>query len=149
MQKQSSGGVLGKKVLLENSQKSQENTCAGVSFLIKYFLVPKLNISLLDFLFDVSFYVQEIIVCQKGKIKFENCKIFRKNILQTKCFTKYSKPPKLVFTYFLKTSCRSSRPEVICEKVLLKLLLNTCGSPFKQSQSLFFNEFQVEGLQLY
>ena len=35
IQKQSSGGVLQKKVFLEISQNSQENTCARVSFLRK------------------------------------------------------------------------------------------------------------------
>ena len=35
-QKQSSRGVLQKKVFLEISRNSQENTCAGVSFLIKF-----------------------------------------------------------------------------------------------------------------
>ena len=88
MQKQSSGGVLGKKVLLKNSQKSQENTCAGVSFLIKYFLVPKLNISLLDFLFDVSFYVQEIIVCQKGKNKIAKLQNISQKYFANKMFHK-------------------------------------------------------------
>ena len=34
-QKQSPGGVLSKKVLLKISKKSQENTCARVSFLVK------------------------------------------------------------------------------------------------------------------
>ena len=49
-QKQSSGGVLQKKVFLEISQNSQENTCARASFLIKLQSVEHLWWLLLWFL---------------------------------------------------------------------------------------------------
>ena len=58
LQKQSCGGVLYKKVFLEISQNSQENTCASVSFLVK------LQASSLQFYFIKKETLTQVISCE-------------------------------------------------------------------------------------
>ena len=58
LQKQSCGGVLYKKVFLEISQNSQENTCARVSFLVK------LQASSLQFYFIKKETLTQVISCE-------------------------------------------------------------------------------------